>query len=151
MRFTKLTSWLLALAICPAVMLTGCGGSSSLTHAELAGRAGAACRQADAAAARLSAPGDSYSALARYANQLSPIVQRLIAKLGAMKPNANDRPALARYVNALRAGDRGLALEGSAASAAQVTQAGSVLTSQSIPADASALGAPACGASVYSS
>lgn len=147
MRFTKPTSWLLAIAVCPALMLAGCGGSSSLTHAQLINRAGAVCRQADAAAARLSAPGDSYRALSRYANQLSPIVQGLIDKLGAMKPNANDRPLLARYVNALRAGDRGLALEASASSAAQVTQASSLLISQSIPADASALGAPACGAS----
>jgi hypothetical protein len=105
-------------------------------------------RKADAAGC-LSAPGDRYGPPARYANELSPIVQRLIDKLGAMNANVSDRPALARrYVGGLRSGDLGVALAASAPAAARVVQASSLLSSRSILVDANAPGAPACGASL---
>jgi hypothetical protein len=109
----------------------------------------AAGRRADNATV-LWAPGNSYLDLSLYADGPSTIVERLIGKLGAMNADASDRPALERYADALRAGDRGLAQLASASPATQVTQASSILTSQSIPADPSALGAPASGASVSS-
>jgi hypothetical protein len=151
MRFMKPTARLLIAAAIAAVALAGCGGSSTLSHAQLATRADTACRQADAAAAGLAAPGNSYASLAHYASELSPIVRTLTDKLGALKANASDRPALQRYLAALRAGDHGLALVGNASSAAQVAQATSLVSSQSIPAVANALGAPTCGASIPSS
>ncbi|HUE27024.1 MAG TPA: hypothetical protein VMP89_09635 [Solirubrobacteraceae bacterium] len=151
MRFTKLTSSALPASILSVALLAGCGGSSTLSHAQLVTRADAACRQANQAAARLTAPGDSYAALAQYATQLSPIVQRLTGQLGALNASATDRPALQRYLGALRAGDRGLALVARASSPSQVSQASSLVTSQSIPAVAGALGASTCAQSVPSS
>lgn len=151
MHFRKLSGSLLLAAFLAALLVAACGGSSALSHAQLVTRANAACRHADQAAARLSAPGDSYVALARYAGQLSPIVRGLIDKLGALNANATDRTALDRYVGALRAGDRGLGLVASASSPAQLAQASSIVTSESLPAAAGTLGAPTCGASIPSS
>jgi hypothetical protein len=130
-----------------ALLVTACGGSSSLSHAQLVAKASAACRQASVTAARLPAPGNSYGALGGYARQLSPIVDGLITELGTLKPNANDRQPLQRYIGALRTGSRGLGLLTGASSPAQLTQATSLLSSQSIQALAGALGAPACAAS----
>jgi hypothetical protein len=119
--------------------------------AQLITRANAACRRADVAAAQFPAPSDSSSTLARYARRLSPIVQRLVDKLGALSVNATDHPTLERCVSALRTGDRRLGLMARLASAAQLPQAASLVTSQSIPAVPADLGAPMCGASVSSS
>lgn len=129
-------------------MLTvdACGGSGSLTHAQLLSRAAADCRRADQAASRLAAPTESYSSLNQYARGLSPIVSRLIGDLTALKPAAADRRALEGYVGALRGGKRGLELLASASSPPQVSQARSLLASQSLTARASALGVPECGA-----
>jgi hypothetical protein len=149
-RCTKSTRSWFAAGLVAAVALAGCGGSSSLSHAKLDARANAACRQADEAAARLGEPGSGYAGLARYANRLSPIVQRLTSTLGALEANANDRPALDHYLRALRAGDHALVMLAGASSPAQLAQATSLLSSQSIPALADALGAPSCGVSVSS-
>lgn len=132
-----------------ALLLAGCGGGSkSLSHAELAARATTACRQAAVSVARLDQPGPGYPALQKYATEVSPIVRQLISKLGGLKANAGDKPALERYVSALQSGERGLALLADASSPAQLTQATSLLASQSIPSLADALGAPACGTSI---
>jgi hypothetical protein len=138
--------WFLA-APAAAVLLVGCG-SGSLSHPQLAARATAACNRAGDSASRLPAPGAGYAGLARYADRLTPIVDRLIGTLDTLHVNATDSPALHRYVSALRAGDRGLTLLEGASSPAQVTQASSLIDSQSIPAVADALGAPACGTSI---
>lgn len=137
----------LGSAFAVAVLVAGCGGSSTLSHAKLLSEASAACQQANTAAARLPTPGDSYSALASYAHRLTPIVERLVDKLDGLKPSAADRPALDRYIAALRDGERSLTLLGSASSPAQVDQAVSLVTSRSIPRLAVDLGAAACGES----
>jgi hypothetical protein len=131
-----------------ALLLVGCGGSKSLSHAQLAARATAACHQANVSVARLGGPGAGYAGLRKYASRVSPIANRLTNTLDSLKASATDKPALQRYVSALRAGDRGLALLAGASSPAQLTQATSLLDSQSIPSLADALGAPACGASI---
>lgn len=130
-----------------AVLLAGCGGSSTLSHSELISKAGAACKEANSAAAGLTAPGNSYTDLARYAKQLSPIVQSLIGKLSALKAGTTDKPSLDAYVGALRTGERGLGLLATATSSAQATQATSLMTQQSLPQLASKLGVPACASS----
>lgn len=150
-RLAKPRRWWVAAGVAATLLPAACGGSSTLTHAQLVTRADAACREADHLAARLAAPGASYSALAGYAKELSPIVGRLIDKLAAMNANASDRAPLERYVNALRAGERGLAIDAGASSVAQLAQASSLVNAQSIPAAATTLGAPACGASGPSS
>jgi hypothetical protein len=139
-----------AALVAVTMLIAGCGSSSSLSHAQLAANATAACRQADGSAARLALPGVGYAGLKRYASQLSPIVDRLIDRLGALNANQSDKPMLERYVGALRTGDRGLALLARASSPAQVSQASSVVSSASIPALAGALGAPACGGDISS-
>lgn len=137
-----------AAGVAGAVLLAGCGGSSSLSHAQLAARATAACHKAVTSTARLAAPGPGYAGLNSYASRLSPIVTSLVDTLDSLKANSSDKPALERYVSALRAGDRGLTLLADASSPAQVTQATLLVSSQSMPALADALGAPACGASI---
>jgi len=139
-----------AAGVAGAVLLAGCGGSSSLSHAQLDARATTACHKAVTSAARLATPGSGYAGLHSYASRLSPIVTGLVDALDNLKASAADKPALERYVSALRAGDRGLALLADASTPAQVTQATSLLSSQSLPALADALGAPACGASIPS-
>ena len=131
-----------------ALLLAGCGGSKSLSHTQLVTRATTACHQANASVARLGGPATGYAGLHAYAGEVSPIVGRLIQTLDGLKPNAADKPALARYVSALQAGNHGLALLARASSPAQLTQATSVLASQSISSLADALGAPACGTSI---
>jgi hypothetical protein len=138
----------LAGAMLLAALLAGCGGSGSLSHAQLAARATTACRQANASVARLGGPGSGYPALRKYAGQVSPIVSRLIHTLDGLKANRADKPALERYVNALQDGEHGLALLARASSPAQLSQATSLLDSESIPSLAGALGAPACGTSI---
>ena len=140
----------LAAGMLLAVLLAGCGGggSKSLSHSQLAARATTACRQAAVSVARLDQPGAGYAALQKYANEVSPIVRQLINTLDGLKPSAADKPALERYVNALQSGERGLALLADASSPAQLTQAISLLASQSIPSLADALGAPACGTTI---
>jgi hypothetical protein len=132
------------------MLLAGCGGSSALSHAQLSARATAACSKAQVNARQLGAPASGYAGLNSYASRLTPIVTHLISSLDTLKANSSDKPALDRYVSALRAGDRGLGLLAGASSPAQVTQATSLLTSQSLPALAAPLGAPACGASLPS-
>ena len=126
--------------------LAGCGGTSTLSHTQLAAKAGSACRTANETAAHLSAPAQTYASLNHYALGLSPIVHTLIGKLAALKARSADRAALQSYITALRSGDQGLGMLASASSAAQVTQARTVLASQSLSTRAGALGAPACGA-----
>lgn len=128
-----------------AVSVSACGGSGTLSHAQLLSKAAADCRKADVAAARLPAPSQSYSSLNQYARGLSPIVDTLIGSLTALKPAASDRGPLQGYVGALRGGDQGLRLLGSASSPAQVTQARSMIASQSLSAHASTLGVSDCG------
>jgi hypothetical protein len=108
-------------------------------------KADAACRKADQAAARLSAPAPSYASLNHYAHGLSPIVHTLIGDLTALKPAQADRAALRAYIGALRDGDQGLGVLAAASSSAQVTQARTILASQSLSARAGALGVAACG------
>lgn len=144
-RATRLRSSLAAAAL-TALIASGCGGSSSLSHGQLVTRLDAACRQANQAAARLPAPAHSYSALNSYARSLSPIVQRLIGKLTALTPGAADRHSLQSYVGVLRAGDHGLSLLAGASSPAQVTQARSLLSLPSLAGLAGTLGTPACAA-----
>jgi O-acetyl-ADP-ribose deacetylase (regulator of RNase III) len=84
-RLMQLMRSSFATGLVAAVLLSGCGGSSALSHTQLVTRASTACRQADDTASRLPRP-----------------------------------------------------------------QAGSLVSSQSIPALAGALGAPACGASISS-
>jgi hypothetical protein len=131
-----------------ALLLAGCGGSKSLSHAQLTARATAACHQAYASVARLGGPGTGYADLKKYASQASPIVSRLINTLEGLKANTADKPALERYVSALQGGNRGLALLAHASTPAQLAQAITFLDSQSIPSLANALGASACGASI---
>ena len=138
----------LAAGMLLALLLAGCGGSKSLSHAQLAARATTACRQAAVSVARLDQPGPGYTALQKYASEVSPIVARLINALDGLKANASDKPALERYVSALQSGERGLALLADASSPTQLTQATSLLDSQSIPSLADALGAPACGTTI---
>lgn len=138
----------LAGAMLLAVLVASCGGSKSLSHAQLAARATAACRQANASVARLGGPASGYPALRKYAGQVSPIVGRLIHTLDGLKANATDKPVLERYVRALQDGQHGLVLLGRASSPAQLTQATTLLDSESIPSLADALGAPACGTSI---
>lgn len=135
-----------ALAAGVVLSVTACGGSSPLPHGQLVAKAAADCRKADAAAARLTTPSQSYSSVNRYARDLSPIVDRLIGNLTALKPAASDRAALRGYVGALRAGVQGLQLLSSASSPAQVNQARTIIASQSLKTRAAALGASACGA-----
>jgi hypothetical protein len=127
-------------------LVGACGGSSTLSHSELVSKAASDCRKANQAAARLAAPGQSYSSLNNYARGLSPIVAGLIGNLTALKPGTADRGALQSYVGALRSGDQGLQLLAGASSPAQVTQARTILASHSLSARASTLGAPPCGA-----
>jgi hypothetical protein len=131
-----------------ALLVAGCGGSKSLSHAQLTARATAACHKANASVARLGGPGTSYADLNRYASQASPIVSQLINTLEGLKANTADKPALEHYVSALQGGNRGLGLLAHASSPAQLTQAISLLDSQSISSLANALGAPACGTSI---
>lgn len=135
-----------AVAVGAAACLSACGGSATLSHTQLVAKAGADCRKADRAAAKLPAPARSYSSLNRYARGLAPIVSGLIEDLTALKPGQSDRSALQGYVGALRGGRQGLQLLASASSPAQVTQARTILASQPLSARAGALGAPACGA-----
>lgn len=141
------TGSLVLLGALVALLVAACGGSSTLTHAQLVTKADAACDNADHAAAKLSAPGDSYSSLNTYARDLSPIVQNLIGKLNSLKPASSDRQSLQRYIAALRSGSHGLALMSSATSPTQVSQANALLTSQGLGALAGSLGVPACAAS----
>lgn len=134
-----------ALAAGAVLSLSACGGSSTLSHGQLVAKAAADCRKADAAAARLTTPSQSYSSVNQYARGLSPIVDRLIGNLTALKPAASDRAALRGYVGALRGGVQGLQLLSSASSPAQVNQARTIIASQSVRARATALGASACG------
>jgi hypothetical protein len=117
-----------------------------MSHTELVTKAASECRTANQAASHLNAPGQSYNSLNTYAKSLSPIVQTLIGNLAALKPSDADRSALNGYVTALRNGDQGLKLLAGASSPAQVTQARTLLASQSIQSRATALGAAACGA-----
>ncbi len=138
----------LAGAMLLALLLAGCGGSKSLSHTQLVTRATTACRQANLSVAHLGGPGAGYAGLQKYASQVSPIVSRLIGTLRGLKASAGDKPALERYVNALEAGNRALALMAGASSPVQLTQASALLGSQSISSLANALGAPACGTSI---
>jgi hypothetical protein len=137
---------ILVAAISAALLLSACGGSSTLSHSQLAAKAGAECRRANQAAARLTAPAQSYSSLNQYARGLSPIVHTLIGNLTALKAGGGDRATLTGYVGALRNGSQGLDLLATASTPAQVTQAHQVLASQPLRTRAGALGAPACGA-----
>ena len=129
-----------------SLLVSACGGSSALSHSQLSARAAADCRRANQAAAKLSAPVQSFSSVNAYARGLTPIVHTLIGDLTTLKPATADRAALQGYVGALRTGDQGLQLLAGASSPAQVTQARTLLASQSLPTRASALGAAACGA-----
>jgi hypothetical protein len=134
-----------AAAVVTAFAVGACGGSSTLSHAQLVSRASSDCRRANQAAAHLAAPSSSYSSLNQYARGLSPIVTGLIGNLNSLKPASADRTNLRSYVGALRSGDQGLQLLVSANSPAQVTQARTILASQPLTTRASALGAAACG------
>jgi hypothetical protein len=134
-----------AAAVGVALALSACGGSGALSHSQLVSKAGADCRRATQAAAKLGAPGTSFSSLNTYARGLAPIVTNLIGDLNALKPAAADRSAVQSYVGALRGGDQGLQLLATASSPAEVTQARSILASQSLSGASSV--APACGAS----
>ncbi len=136
----------LAAAVATALALAACGGSSTLSHAQLVSKASGDCHRADQAASRLAAPAGTYTSLNQYAHGLSPIVTGLIGDLTSLKPAAGDRTPLQSYVGALRSGNQGLELLASASSPAQVTQARTILASQSLSSRASALGAVACGA-----
>jgi hypothetical protein len=127
--------------------LAACGGSgtpSGLSHSQLVSKVSSACSTANLAAANLSQPGASYSDLASYAKQLSPIVTHEIAQFSGLKADKADQPTLEHYVDALKTGNRGLTLLASATTSAQAAQAASVISSRSITSLADALGVPAC-------
>jgi hypothetical protein len=134
-----------------AAAIGGCGGSSTLTHAQLVAKANQACGQATAAAGRLGSPPATYAGLAGYARKLSPIVEKLIGNLRSLNASGNDRPALSNYVSALTAGDHALVLLEKASSPAELGQATSALEAGAIPTLASKLGASECAAGPTSS
>ena len=141
----------LAALLAVAATAGGCGGSSTLTHAQLVAKADEACSQATSAAGRLGSPPATYAGLAEYARKLSPIVEKLIGNLQGLHASTNDRPELSNYVTALATGDHGLVLLEKVSSPAELNQATSVLEAGAIPTLASRLGAPNCAASPASS
>jgi hypothetical protein len=133
-------------AISAVSLLSACGGSSPLSHSQLAAKASAECRKAGQAAARLTAPAQTYSSLNHYARDLSPIVPTLIGNLTALEAGGGDRVNLSSYVGALRTGNQGLDLLAGASTPAQVIQARGILASEPLGTRSGVLGAPACGA-----
>jgi hypothetical protein len=141
---------LAAVLVVPAAV-GGCGGTSTLTHAQLGAKANQACSQATATAGRLGSPPATYAGLADYARKLSPIVEKLIGNLQTLNASATDRQALNNYVSALTVGNHGLVLLEKASSPAALSQATTAVEAGAMPTLASALGAPKCAVSPTSS
>jgi hypothetical protein len=127
------------------VAVAGCGGSSHLSHAKIVSEADAACRQANAAVARIGTPIATLPALSTYAGRVLPISGKRINQLDALNASSSDKTALHKYTQALRAGNRGLMVMRSATSAAQAQRASQMIAKQKIPQLAGKIGATVCG------
>ncbi len=137
----------LALVAVTAILVAGCGGSSTLSHSALVTKADTACQSANSAVAKIGAPTASLSALTTYAGKVLPISEALVTKLSALKPASTDQAKLNKLVAALKNGNKGLKMMASATSTAQTNAATSIIVAQSVPSAANALGAATCAAS----
>jgi hypothetical protein len=124
--------------------LTGCAGSSHLSHAQVVSDANAACRQANAAVTRIGTPVATLPGLSKYSGEVLPISRKLISRLDALNAGSSDKPALRNYTAALRTGNRSLAMMQHATSAAQAQQASQLIAKQDIPQLADKIGATVC-------
>ena len=76
------------LAVCVAV--AGCGGSSTLSRAELVKKANAICAQSESQAAKLQAPTSSDAkSQAAYWDKAVPVVSNASSQLSALKPDSS--------------------------------------------------------------
>jgi hypothetical protein len=108
-----------------AVVAAGCGGSASLSHAQLVDRADAYCHSATERVAALTAPS-TLSALAGYANQTRQETAQLAQELKGLKASGSDKQALGRYVSALEKGNALLSRIATAANAGEGSTVGSL-------------------------
>ena len=136
-----------AVVVVVAVLVAGCGGTTSLSHSALVTKANTACQQANAKVSKLGAPTASLSALTGYADKVLPISSQLVTRLSALKPSSSDQAALNKLVAALKNGNRGLKMMASASSISQTSAASKVIVAESVPSAANALGATTCAVS----
>jgi hypothetical protein len=90
--------------IATCLVLAGCGGGHQATKQDVVSRANAICAGALRDIRALPSPataGGSNSGLAKYLQQVVPIVHKEVANLGALPRPARDRSVLTRYLAAM--------------------------------------------------
>ncbi len=107
------------------LVLSGCGGSGTLSHSQLVAKADSYCRQATTRVAALTAPS-SLTSLSAYADQTRVETVALAGRLKTLKAPSSDKQVLDNYIAALEKGNQLLARIAAAAAANESSTVGTL-------------------------
>lgn len=140
---------LLPVLAAGTVGLAGCGGSSTLSHAQLVSKGNSACQATNATIAALPAPG-TLKDLSSYADSTRAATTQLRHKLASLKAPTADQAGVKKYLAALAQGDVLLGRISTAAARGEssaVSALGSELAALPTSTLASAVGLSQCATS----